>query len=144
MGFTYQYTDSSDTTLNILPRDLARTTSDIYQLTYPEAVNYIASIERTGANKAELPQVQFYGRLAYPFSILVLTIIGFAIASVRRPGGRGFHIAAGLTISFMYLALMKVIEPFGGQGAIPPLLAAILPHLLFFLLGIGLLVTARK
>lgn len=143
-GYTKQYHDSLSVALNILPRDLARTTSDIYQLTYFEAFNYIQSIKRSGASNTELPEVQFYGRLAYPFSIIVSIIVGFAIASVRRRGGRGFHIAAGLTISFLYLALMKVIEPFGGEGALEPWLAASLPHLFFFILGLLILVTARK
>lgn len=143
-GYQKQYIDSLEADLNILPRDLARTTSDIYQLTYPEAINYIQSIKRSGASNAELPEVQFYGRLAYPFSIVVVTIVGFALASVRRRGGRGFHIAAGLTISFLYLAFMKVIEPFGGQGAFAPWLAASLPHLFFLAVGLGLLVSARK
>lgn len=143
-GYERQYYDSMKVTLNILPRDLARTTSDIYQLNYLEAYNYIQSIKRSGASRSELPEVQFYGRLAYPFSIIVSIVVGFAIASVRRRGGRGFHIAAGLTISFLYLALMKVIEPFGGEGAMAPWLAASLPHLLFFLVGLVLLITARK
>lgn len=143
-GYRKEYHDSLDVTLNLLPRDLARTTSDIYQLTYPEAFNYIQSIKRSGASNTELPQVQFYGRLAYPFSIVVSIIVGFAIASVRRRGGRGFHIAAGLTISFLYLALMKVIEPFGGEGALEPWMAAGIPHLFFLLVGLLLLLTARK
>jgi lipopolysaccharide export system permease protein len=143
-GYQMQYYDSLNVALNILPRDLARTTSDIYQLTYFEAYNYIQSIKRSGASGAELPEVQFYGRLSYPFSIIVSIIVGFAIASVRRRGGRGFHIAAGLTISFLYLALMKVIEPFGSEGAMVPWLAATLPHLLFFLIGLLLLISARK
>jgi len=143
-GYEDTYYDSMEVKLNIFPRDLARTTSDIYQLEYPEAYNYIQSIKRSGASRSELPEVQFYGRLAYPFSIIVSIIVGFAIASVRRRGGRGFHIAAGLTISFLYLALMKVIEPFGGEGAMAPWLAATLPHMLFFLVGLVLLFTARK
>lgn len=143
-GYEKQYHDSMKVALNILPRDLARTTSDIYQLTYPEAYNYIESIKRSGASNTELPEVQFYGRLAYPFSIIVSIIVGFSIASVRRRGGRGFHIAAGLTISFLYLALMKVIEPFGGEGALEPWLAATLPHIFFFLVGLALLFEARK
>lgn len=133
-----------DTVLNVYPRDLARTTSDIYQLTYPEAADYINSIERSGAGGIEIPQVQFYGRMAYPFSIVVVIIIGFAFASVRRRGGKGIYLAAGLTISFLYLAFMKIIEPFGYYGAISPLIAAVLPHLSFFLLGIALLLQARK
>ncbi|MDX1586661.1 MAG: LptF/LptG family permease [Balneolaceae bacterium] len=144
MGYTNEYRDSMKVALNILPRDLARTTSDIYQLTYLEAYNYIQSIKRSGASNTELPQVQFYGRLAYPFSIIVSILVGFAIASVRRRGGRGFHIAAGLTISFLYLALMKVIEPFGGKGALDPVIAATLPHVFFLLVGLVLLFSARK
>lgn len=143
-GYVNEYHDSMKVALNILPRDLARTTSDIYQLTYIEAYNYIQSIKRSGASNTGLPQVQFYGRLAYPFSIIVSIIVGFAIASVRRRGGRGFHIAAGLTISFLYLALMKVIEPFGGKGALDPIIAATLPHIFFLLVGLVLLFSARK
>lgn len=135
---------SMDTTLNLFPRDLARTTSDIYQLTYKEAADYIASIERSGAGGIEMPQVQFYGRLAYPFSIIVVIIVGFSFASVRRRGGKGAYLAAGLTISFLYLAFMKIIEPFGYYGTLSPWLAATLPHIFFFLLGLILLFEAKK
>lgn len=143
-GYTEVHVDSVDTTLNLYPRDLARKTSDIYQLTYPEAQNYIQSIERSGAGTVELPKMQLYGRYAYPFSIVVVTIVGFALASVRRKGGKGFYIAAGLIVSFLYLVMMKVIEPFGGKGEIDPMLAALLPHFIFLVIGIGILMDARK
>lgn len=133
-----------DTVINVFPRDLARTTSDIYQLTYEEAIDYIASIKRSGAGGIEIPQVQFYGRVAYPFSIIVVIIVGFSFASVRRRGGKGAYLAAGLTISFLYLAFMKIIEPFGYYGALSPELAATLPHIFFFLVGMGLLIEAKK
>lgn len=143
-GFKEKEYRRKDTVLNVFPRDLARTTSDIYQLTYPEAVDYIASIKRSGAGGIEIPQVQFYGRLAYPFSIIVVTIVGFAFASVRRRGGKGAYLAAGLTISFLYLAFMKIIEPFGYYGTLSPIVAATLPHIFFFVVGIGLLINAKK
>lgn len=143
-GYAEQEVASRDTTLNILPRDLARTTSDIYQLTYPEAESYINAIERIGASGASLPKIQFYGRLTYPLSIIVVVIIGFAIASVRRQGGKGFYIAAGLTISFLYLAFMKLIEPFGSAGEVNPVVAATLPHAFFFLVGLFMVFSARK
>lgn len=143
-GFQLVQTDSSEINLSILPRDLARTTSDIYQLTYPEAVGYIQSIKRSGAGSLEEPMVKLYGRFGYPFAIIIVSIIGFALASVRRRGGRGFYIAAGLAISFLYLALMKVIEPFGSQGVLSPAVAVALPHIFFLIVGIGLLIDARK
>jgi lipopolysaccharide export system permease protein len=130
--------------MNIIPRDLARRTSDIYQLTYPEAVNYIESIRRVGAGDINLPLVQFYGRVAYPLSIIVVSLIGFVLASERRKGGKGFYIAVGLIFSFIYLVFMKVIEPFGASGAIDPLYAASIPHLLFLAVGIILFIFTKK
>ncbi|MFH5834292.1 LptF/LptG family permease [Halalkalibaculum sp. DA384] len=143
-GYVDEQLDTLVVSLTIYPQDLARTTSDIYQLTYPEAQDYIASLERSGATGISLPKIQFYGRLTYPISILVVSIIGFSIASVRRKGGKGFYIAAGLAISFLYLAFMKVIEPFGKEGAIEPIVAALTPHVFFFIVGLGLLFSARK
>ena len=137
-------TDRNVFDINILPRDLARRTSDIYQLTYPKAIQYIQSIERIGAGGIELPKVQLYGRMAYPFSIIVVCIIGFALAADKRRGGKGFYIASGLAISFVYLVLMKVIEPFGAAGTISPLFAAVFPHAFFLIVGILLLLLTRK
>lgn len=130
--------------INILPRDLARRTTDIYQLTYPKALNYINSVERIGAGGVELPKVQLYGRMAYPFSIVVVCIIGFALAADNRKGGKGFYIASGLAVSFIYLVMMKVIEPFGATGTLSPLFAAIFPHTFFLILGLLLLISTRK
>lgn len=143
-GFVESSYSGVDTLLSILPQDLARSTSDIYQLTYPEARQYIASIERSGAGAINIPKVHLYGRFAYPLSIIIVIIIGFSVASVRRRGGKGLYIAAGLTISFLYLAFMKIAEPFGAHGTITPELAATLPHAFFFMMGVFLLVQARK
>lgn len=143
-GFTDKRYPSIDTTLTVLPQDLSRTTSDMYQLTYREATDYLASIERSGAGGINIPKVQFYGRLAYPASIIVVVIIGFAIAAVRRRGGKGIYIALGLTISYLYLAFMKIAEPFGAYGSVPPEVAATLPHIFFFAAGILMLIFTRK
>jgi len=143
-GFVQTRSSGKDTTISILPQDLARSTSDIYQLSYTEAQNYIDSIKRSGAGGVNIPMVQYFGRLAYPLSIIVVVIIGFAVASVRRRGGRGVYLAFGLGISFLYLAFMKIAEPFGYYGTISPLMAASLPHLSFFIVGVFLMITAKK
>lgn len=143
-GYVASKFTKKDTTLSIYPRDLARTTSDVYQMTYPQTVHYIQNLERSGAGDIDLPKVQFYSILAYPFSIFVVILIGLAIAAEKRRGGHGVHIAYGLTISFIYLVFMKITEPFGSQGKIPPLIAATAPHLVFFIVGIFLFIKAKK
>ncbi len=143
-GYIEETIGEIDTTLPVFPRDISRSTSDIYQLSYSDALDYIESIERSGAGNVNLPKVQLFGRMVYPLSILVVIIIGFSVASVRRRGGKGLYLAAGLVTSFLYLAFMKIAEPFGYYGAIPPILAASIAHLSFFIVGIGLLISAKK
>src|SRR5690625_6304547 len=69
--------------------------------------------------------------MAYPISIITVCLIGFALAAEPRKGGKGFYISSGLGISFVYLTLMKVIEPFGATGTFSPLFAAVFPHVFF-------------
>ncbi|MFO7845522.1 MAG: LptF/LptG family permease [Balneolaceae bacterium] len=142
----YTETDTVDVPLdlNLYPRDLARRSSDIYQLSYPQAFQYIESIERIGAGGTDLPKTQLYSRIAYPVAIFVVCLIGFGIATERRKGGRGFYIAAGLGISTIYLAVMKITEPFGYAGALSPEVASFVPHLIFLIVGILLLIFTRK
>lgn len=143
-GYSITRIDSLTMALSISPSDLARTTSDIYQLTWPEAHNYIQSLQQSGATSVDAQKVSFFVRLTYPWSAIIVCIIGFAIASERRKVGKGFYIATGLLISFVYLAFMKIIEPFGAEGVISPIAAAVIPHLFFLLVGIGLLIHAKK
>lgn len=133
-----------DTSLTILPRDLARTTSDVFQLTYPEIIDYIESLKRIGAGSVGLPKIQFYGKLFYPLSILIVTILGVALASIRRTSGTGFILGSGLAVSFLYLAFMKIIEPFGASGTVDPMIAALIPHGLFLIVAIGVVIKTPK
>lgn len=142
----YTETDTVDVhlDLNLFPRDLARRSSDIYQLSYPQAFQYIDSIERIGAGGTDLPKTQLYSRIAYPVAIFVVCLIGFGIAAERRKGGRGFYIAAGLGISTIYLAVMKIAEPFGYAGTLTPEAASFIPHAIFLFIGLLLLIFTRK
>jgi len=133
-----------DTVLTVHPRDLARSTSDVAMLTYTEAVGYIESIERSGSGRIELPLTQLYGRIFYPFGIIIVTLIGFAIGFERRKGGQGVAIAIGLSISFVYLTLLKTLEPLGYAGILSPLYAAALPHMIFTIGALVLVLFYRK
>jgi lipopolysaccharide export system permease protein len=126
---------------NVRPRDLARTTNDVYQLTYPEVRHYLASLERVGAAGLEMPRVQYFGRLWYPVSVLIVALMGVGVAARGMRGGTGMNLGIGLAVSFLYLAMMKLLEPFGYSGILPPLLTAIFPHAFFF--AVALVLTVR-
>lgn len=143
-GEVRRQVEQLDTLLQVFPRDLARTEGDVESMTIPAAAEYVESLQRSGAGGLGRTLVAFYGKFAYPFANLILALIAVPLASVRRRGGQAVQVGLGLATAFVYFALMKLIEPFGYSGALPPILTAWLPHLAFLGLGLFLLLRVRK
>lgn len=135
---------SMDTTLQIYPRDLARSKNDVAAMTIPVAAEYLAALRRSGVGELSRPLVAYYNKFAYPFANLILVLIGVPLASVRRRGGQAIRFALGLSIAFVYLSIQKLAEPFGYSGALSPELTAWLPHVTFALVALFVLWWTRK
>lgn len=133
-----------DTLLNILPRDLARTDRDVEALTIPESEEYVASLERAGASDLSSALVLYHAKFAYPFANLVVMLLAFPFASVRSRRGKTVQVGIALFVAFVYLAAMKLTEPFGYSGELHPVVTAWAPHLLFALFGGILLLRVPK
>ena len=82
------------------------------------------------AKQAKL-DTQFHGRLAWPFTCLVVVLIAipFGGGSGRRNAYVG--VASSIVICFAYFILMRVGLALGTGGRLTPWLAAWLPNLLF-------------
>lgn len=139
-----RYAAELDTTLNILPRDLARTVRDVESMTIPEARAYLEDLARSGAGGVGRAEVAYYVKYSYPVANLILLLIAMPLAAVRRRGGQAVQIGLGLLVAFAYLALQKLTEPFGYTGTVSPLLTAWLPHALFLGFALLTLFRARK
>lgn len=133
-----------DTTLQVFPRDLARSKNEVAAMTIPVASDYLAALRRSGVGQLSRPLVAYYNKFAYPFANLILILIGVPIASVRRRGGQAVRFSIGLAIAFLYLSIQKLAEPFGYSGALSPVLTAWLPHLTFAAVALLVLWWARK
>ncbi|MEM6287410.1 MAG: LptF/LptG family permease [Bacteroidota bacterium] len=136
--------ESLDTTLAVLPRDLAQSDRDADRLTLPEARAFVQSLERAGVQERGRPLVSYYNKVAYPVANLVLVLLAVPLAARRRRGGQAAQLALGLGVAFVYLAFQKTIEPLGYVQTIPPLVATWLPHVVFGGLALWLLVRARR
>ena len=135
---------SLDTTLSLRPADLAQTERDADKLTLPEARAYVASLRRAGVENLGRPLVATYSKVAYPFANLVLVLMAVPLAARRRRGGQAAQLGLGLGVAFVYLAVQKVVEPLGVVGTVPPLVAAVAPHVAFFGVVLLLLWRARR
>lgn len=133
-----------DTTLAVRPADLARSERDAERLTIPEARDYVASLQRAGSSRLGRPLVEYYAKFAYPLANFILVLVGVPLAARRRAGGQAVQLGLGLLVAFVYLALQKVVEPFGYAEQVSPALAAWLPHAVFAAVGLVLLLRAPK
>jgi len=130
--------------LDLKPEDLSRTANDIDLLNIPEAKAYLDELKNSGVSELGRPLVAYYAKFTYPFTNLIVVILGFSLASTRRKGGQAAQLSIGIMVAFVYLAMIKTIEPFGYSGELDPLVTTLFPHVFFLLIGLGLMIVARK
>lgn len=129
---------------NFKPRDLR---NDIYlkdQLSTSELNEFIRLEKMRGSESLSSLQVERYNRDAIPFSVIILTIIGVALASRKVRGGSGWHLAVGVVISVLYILCSRLSIVFATKGNFTPVLAAWLPNIVFGLLAFYLYRRAPK
>lgn len=125
-------------TLNVKPVDFRR---DYYlkdKLTTPELIAFIKQEESRGTEGLNVYKVERYRRTATPSAVILLTFIGAVIASRRSRGGSGVHLALGITIAAMFIISDRFSTVFATKGNFPPMLAAWLPNIAFFIVALYL------
>lgn len=120
-----------DTLLNLYPKDFENTHRLYETLTTKELNAYIDEQVERGNSNIGLFVIEKYQRLASPFAIIILTILGVVVSSRKSRQGTGFQIALGFILSFAFLILVIVGRSVGQSGTIDPNLAVWLPNLIF-------------
>ena len=130
-----EYGANKDTLINLKPEDFESKYMYNEQLTFPELNAYIAELQKRGVGKIEQYLVDRYERFAYPFAVIILTIIGVIMSSRKTREGAGLQIALGFALAFIYVLLIMVSRSIGKNGEMPPLMAAWLPNTVFSIIG---------
>ena len=85
-----------------------------------------------------------YKKWSIPFSILILSLIGFSVSSEKRRGGTGVNLAFGISVALIYVFFDKIFGVLAQQSDMSPIVAVWLPNLIFGFLAIYLLNNAKK
>ncbi len=133
-----------DTVLPFTPYDFTLNLKDMETMNYSELNEFIVNERLRGSEIVGFYEVEKHRRLAFPFSTLVLTVIGVALSSQKVRGGIGLHLGAGITLSFAFILFMQVTTTFATNGNLHPMLAVWIPNILFGILGAYLLRIAPK
>jgi LPS export ABC transporter permease LptG/LPS export ABC transporter permease LptF len=88
-------------------------------------------------------QVALARKLAFPFVTLIMTLLAVPFAStIGRSGAMG-GVGVGIALAISYWTLISIFAALGTGGALPPMLAAWAPNLLFGAAALYLLLTVR-
>jgi len=126
------------------PHEFFLRKDDVGIYSTPKLNEIIAAERMRGAEKIEFYLVEKYRRFAMPFSTLILTLIGFSIASRKVKGGRGMHLGFGLGLAFSFIFLSQLTFTFAYAGDMSPLLAVWLPNIIYLIIGLVLYRLAPK
>jgi lipopolysaccharide export system permease protein len=133
-----------DTSVYITPKDFTMRMTVVETMNLFQLNDFIAQQQLQGADTIDIFLIEKYSRLAYPFSTFILTLIGVSLSSRKIRGGIGFHIGAGLTLSFSYILFMRFTTMFAVGGSLTPFVAVWIPNILFAFIAIGLYRMAPK
>ena len=133
-----------DTIFDLTPGDFIRNTKEMETMTSKELKQFISREQERGLGSARAHRIELYRRTADPFTVIILTIIGVAVASRKIRGGLGFHLALGITLGAAYVVLAQFTVAFSSNLDLPPLLGTWIPNFIFSLIALGLIRFAQK
>lgn len=133
-----------DTTLNLVPADFTRYANQKEMMTSREIRDFIAYEKAKGISTARKMMVELHRRNADPFTIVILVLIGFAVASRKVRGGIGLHLAVGICIGAAYILMSRFSITFAEKLDLPTGLSIWLPNIIFSLVAVYLIVKAQK
>lgn len=126
------------TQLTLTPTDVARQQKDPEEMNYNELSRYIDRARANGEDSAR-HLVDLHLKIAFPFTSIVVFLLGAPIGAGTRRSGRASVFGVGMLICFVFYGSVKAGQALGWNGILSPWLGAWLAMLVFGLLGLALL-----
>ncbi len=133
-----------DTTICLYVDDLVKRDNRKDNMTTSDLITYIEKQKAKGAGGTTVFEVERYRRTADPFSIVILTLIGFSVASRKMRGGMAWHLVIGLAVCGLYIFIGKFTTTFSTNGGLPPILGTWIPNIIFSIIALLMLLKAQK
>lgn len=124
------------------PKDFQEIEKEVKGLRLKDLYRYIARIKQVGADTKNF-EVEFHSKISLSFISVVMCMLGvpFSVRS-RREGGVAKDLGLGLVVTFFYWLFHSISLSMGTNGALPPILAAWLPSMIFA--GLAVTLIARR
>ena len=124
-----------DTVLNVEPDEFFVYAGMEEQMTNKQLSHFIERQKSRGMGEVKAFEIEYAKRFAAPFASFILTIIGVSLSSRKVRGGMGANLGIGLALSFLYIMFFTLSSSFAVSGAVPPVVAAWLPNIVYFFIA---------
>lgn len=95
--------------------------------------------------RTERYEIAFWKKLTYPFAVFVMMALALPFAYMQvRSGGVSLKIFAGIMLGVSFQLINSLFAHIGLLNTWPPLVTAVLPSALFFLLAVGSLIWVER
>ncbi len=139
-----QYTEKLDTVFPFTPDDFVRYTNEMEMMTTPELRKFVAYEKSRGVADSIKHITEIQRRLADPFSIFILTLLGVTVASRKTRGGMGMNLAIGVATGAFFVFMQKFSATFAQGNIISPELGMWIPNIFFSIVAIFFISRAQK
>lgn len=133
-----------DTSLALAPSDFVQYKYEKDLLTTPGLTNYIEKVRARGIGNARSFEIERHKRSSEPVSILILTLIGLAIAGRKVRGGMGGNLVTGVVIGLVFVFLSRFSHTLANSSSIPTWVGVWTPNVLFGGVAAWLLSRAQR
>jgi lipopolysaccharide export system permease protein len=117
------------------PEDFGSRTKSAAEMNLFELFEYIERVRIAGGNPNGY-LVEFWLTLFFPFSALIMVLVGAPLATNNPRSGRSTSIGIAVLLGFIFFSLARFGQTLGHKGALSPIVAASLPEVVFILLGL--------
>ena len=133
-----------DTSLALAPSDFVQYKYEKDLLTTPGLTNYIQKVRARGIGNAQSFEIERHKRSSEPASILILTLIGLAIAGRKVRGGMGINLVTGVVIGLVFVFMSRFSHTLANSTSIPAWVGVWTPNVLFAGVAAWLLSRAQR
>ncbi len=133
-----------DTAFNLTPEDFVRYDDTREMIPSNKLSDFIEEERQRGVGNTKIYEIELYRRTADPVTIIIVTLIGVAVASRKVRGGMGLHLALGVALGAVFIFLSKFSITFATNEALSAFLGVWLPNMIFMLIALFLITKAQK
>jgi lipopolysaccharide export system permease protein len=125
------------------PDNIVRKQRQPEEMGYWELSRLVSRIEESGADPTRY-RVGLNMKLSFPFTSLIVILIGSPLSARLRRGGLAVGMGMGLSLTFIYYGFIRIGQTLGEQGVMPAAISAWLGNIFFAACGIYLILREER